>query len=234
MVKIERTKSAPASLAERKSYSEDDVVTQLLHDFHYKCYICGLGKLSDINVEHLHPHHGDEDLKFAWDNLFLSCPHCNSVKNRKVYEIDIADCCLTDPETLVNQRVDSDKISVSARINTREAENTAALIEDCFELRNHGIRTVGADYRSEELRKTKLRLKKKLKAYKDPNQSEASRQRNYTVIRGMLSRKAKFSGFMRTYVRDHQNEYPELVSLVAVEEPEKKTGAVHDRTEVSV
>ena len=66
-------------------YTADDVVDQLEKDFNKKCYICELGKLSDINVEHLHPHHGDPELKYDWNNLFLSCPHCNSVKNRAEY-----------------------------------------------------------------------------------------------------------------------------------------------------
>lgn len=234
MVRINRSPLVSPALTERKSYTADDIIDQLEHDSGNKCYICELAKLPDINVEHLHPHHGDPDLKFDWNNLFLCCPHCNSIKNRAVYEKDIIDCCLVDPELLVDQRVNDDKITVSARVDTQEARNTAALIEDCFELRNHRIRKNGADVRSEELRKTKLRLKMRLRAYSAPNQTDAKKERHFAMLRGMLSRKAKFAGFLRTYIRDHQNEYPELASFVALESPGEKAETEYNRTEVSV
>ena len=61
MVKIERSLLAPPSLAiEAKkangSCTQQDVIDQLKHDFHNKCYICELSDLSDPNVEHLLPH----------------------------------------------------------------------------------------------------------------------------------------------------------------------------------
>jgi uncharacterized protein (TIGR02646 family) len=92
MVKVNRTKTAPASLAIEKekgteNYRERDVVFQLNKDFNGKCYLCEIDKLQSIHIEHLKPHHGkDRDLMFDWNNLFLSCPHCNSVKNQKKYE----------------------------------------------------------------------------------------------------------------------------------------------------
>ena len=60
MVKIERSLLAPPSLAiEAKkangSCTQQDVIDQLKHDFHDKCYICELSNLSDPNVEHLPP-----------------------------------------------------------------------------------------------------------------------------------------------------------------------------------
>ena len=45
MVKVERSFPAPASLAIESQkvngrYNCDDVVMQLIHDFHDKCYLC--------------------------------------------------------------------------------------------------------------------------------------------------------------------------------------------------
>lgn len=61
MVKIERSLLAPPSLAidakkANGSCTQQDVIDQLKHDFHDKCYICELSNLSDPNVEHLLPH----------------------------------------------------------------------------------------------------------------------------------------------------------------------------------
>ena len=57
MIKVDRTFPAPKSLeteAKKKngSYTEKDVVDQLLRDFHKKCYICEINDLQDPQVEH--------------------------------------------------------------------------------------------------------------------------------------------------------------------------------------
>ena len=58
MVKIERSPIAPASLAIEKAkgtdnYRGEDVIQQLHHDFHGKCYLCEIDELQSIQVEHL-------------------------------------------------------------------------------------------------------------------------------------------------------------------------------------
>ena len=148
MVKIERTKIPPTSLAVQKqkasgSYKEADVVNQLFTDFHGKCYLCEQNELQSVQVEHLLPHRNGEDVerKFDWNNLFLSCAHCNSVKNCRKYEANIIDCCSKEPESLIHQELQEGKVCVGAMEDNLEAQNTAALIQDCFEMRNHAIRT---------------------------------------------------------------------------------------------
>ena len=147
MVKIERTKTPPASLAIQKqkpngSYAQQDVIDQLFIDFHEKCYLCEQNELQSIEVEHLLPHHNGKELdrKFDWNNLFLSCSHCDSVKNRGKYETNVVNCCTDDPETLIHQELCEGKVCVTAVVDTPEAKTTASLVEDCFELRNQAIR----------------------------------------------------------------------------------------------
>lgn len=221
MIKIERSAKAPESLKAQKSYTEPDVIQLLQKNFHKKCYICELGELSDSVVEHLLPHHNGEyiERKFDWNNLFLSCPHCNSVKNRARYECNIIDCCRIDPETLIDHRVNEKKVYVTCRygIESEEAKNTAALVQDCFELRNTGIRTAGAEYRTEQLRLTKFRFERNLRKYMQMDSDTPQKQRLFRTLRGMISRKSKFSGFMRTYIRDHKYEYPEIYELVKLD-----------------
>lgn len=152
MVKIDRTPAAPASLALEKakahgSYCLPDVVRQLQRDFHRKCYLCELIP-SDYQVEHLLPHHGgtDRDRMFDWNNLFLSCPHCNGIKNRKIYESNVVDCCRTDPESVLSHRItDCGHVAVTPLADTDEAKVTAQLLTDCYELRSSGIREAACD-----------------------------------------------------------------------------------------
>lgn len=94
MIEITKTYPAPSKLETEKSkkngtYNIKEVVEQLGDDFCNKCYLCE-SKGETLNIEHLKSHRGNLDLKFNWDNLFLSCSHCNNIKLEN-YD-DILDC----------------------------------------------------------------------------------------------------------------------------------------------
>lgn len=218
MVKVKRTPIPPASLAIEKekangSYREPDVVDQLMRDFSGKCYICEIGDLQSIEIEHLRPHGGDREKKFAWDNLFLSCAHCNSIKNQNQYKDVVLDCCKEDPEAVLQQRLKDGHVCVACAVGTasHETEMTAKLIRECFEKANTGIRVYECQTRINALSQTMDTL------YRDLEQFKAHKSTRYLrSLRGMLSRTYKFSGFTRTYVREHLNDYPELAEYVTL------------------
>ena len=122
MVKVERSFPAPASLAVeaqkvKGSYSMPDVVKQL----------------QDAQVEHLLPHFDGKypERKFDWNNLFWSCGHCNNVKNQRIYDEGIIDCCKDDPEESIIFRLQGNEIDVHAVNNeNRQAALTAKLITE--------------------------------------------------------------------------------------------------------
>jgi hypothetical protein len=76
-------------------YRKGIVLKTLIEDCHSKCYICE-DKPTNINVEHIIPHRNDISLKHSWDNLFIACGHCNSIKSVK-YD-DIINPIEIDPE----------------------------------------------------------------------------------------------------------------------------------------
>lgn len=216
MVKVERTPTPPASLATEKAklhgtYRGADVVDQLYKDFNGKCYLCEINELQSIEIEHLLPHHNgqDRDRMFEWNNLFLSCPHCNSVKNRAKYESNIIDCCLIDPETIIQQEFYDGKVVVSPLLDTIEATTTAELVQDCFELRNVAIRTRECQTRVYALQGTMNMFYKELEKY-----STEKTERHLRVLRAMLNRNYRFSGFTRTYLKLNRSTYPELMPLL--------------------
>lgn len=214
MVKIERTPTPPASLASEKakengSYRELDVISQLAQDFHKKCYLCEIAELQSVEVEHLYPHGGDKDLKFDWNNLFLSCAHCNSVKNQDKYHGAILDCCKVDPESVLNQQFLNDHVLVQPTADTKAAVMTAELLTECFEKKNTGIRVMECRTRINALRKTMNLLYRTLEQYRN-NPTD----RTLRTLRGMLSRTYKFAGFTRAYVRNHLGIYPGLEKYV--------------------
>ena len=222
MVKIERTPTPPASLAiECKkvhgSYASEDVISQLKKDFHSKCYLCELKDLTDIEVEHLLPHYNRKikERVFDWNNLFYACPHCKSIKNDRIYDEKIIDCCKVDPESLLDHIYQEGKVNVRPHDPDTQDEKvlmTADLLENCFEKSNTGIRIFQCQERVNRWAETINALYKTLEALKKPTSKQYLR-----ALKGMLSREYKFSGFTRYYVRSHIEEYPQLFGKISFE-----------------
>lgn len=45
-----------------------------------KCYLCERSLTTDINIDHLRPYSKDEAGRFEWNNLFMCCSRCNTIK----------------------------------------------------------------------------------------------------------------------------------------------------------
>ncbi len=105
---------------------------QIIKDFNNKCYVCNLGELTIIQIEHLKLHKNGtlKELKFDWENLFLSCPHCNSIKNNPKYDCKVLDCFKEDPEKAINFIFEYSKIkAISKGLNNKIAITTTLLID---------------------------------------------------------------------------------------------------------
>lgn len=214
MIKVERSQPAPASLAEEAKkkngqYNKLDVIERLKEDFNNKCYICGIDKLQDPEVEHRLPHKNGKypERKFDWNNLFLSCGHCNSVKNKDIYDTGIIDCCIRDPEECLIFDFGENNISVSANNpDDTEAQLTAKLMYEVFNTENTGIRNIRSQMRLDTLLEQMNILITALKKYKDnPKNKFALR-----ILRSYLEKKSAFAEFKRAYVRKRLNELPSL------------------------
>ena len=210
MIKVERSPEAPASLAKEAgkkngSYRENDVMEQLKKDFYGKCYLCEIKPVQDPQVEHRLPHHNRTipERVFDWNNLFYSCGHCNSVKNSKKYEEGIIDCCVRDPEELLEFQLAENKIKVIVK-NKEDAEaiRTAELIEEIFNSTSTGIRKQAGQVRLNELQVTMNALYSQLSQFQNnPSDIVANR-----MLKALLSKAGKFAGFTRSYARGHGYE----------------------------
>lgn len=211
MIKIERSYPAPESLKLKKSYREKDVVERLEKDFFEKCYICGLDKLPDINIEHLIPHKESTEKKFDWDNLFLSCPHCNSVKNRKEYEEKILDCCKVDPEEKIVFDFDGgENINIFPKDkNDEQAVKTSKLVYEVFNIRNTGMRERSSDFRFKALQEEMTIFFNNLEKYRKEKDFFSLR-----ILKEKLKRKSRFAAFKRNYIRKNIQKYQEFKEIV--------------------
>lgn len=219
MVKIERTLPPPGSLAiEAKkangSYKESDVVKQLRKDFHDKCYICEMGELQDAEVEHLLPHKNGKypERKFDWNNLFWSCGHCNSVKNKTKYEVGIIDCCSVDPEDKMYFRLEAENVIVLAKNEEdQQAVLTSELVTEVFNQKNTGMREYKSAMRFQKLTEE---MNKFYHAIEELNENPESKFA-LRKMKALLRRESAFAAFKRNYVRENAGSYPELLAYIA-------------------
>ena len=216
MIGVKRSPDAPSvlltSTAEDR-YRHDDVVERLFEDFHGKCYICEISPVQDPEVEHLLPHKNGTipGRKFDWNNLFLCCRHCNGVKNKAKYDERVIDCCVRDPEALLEQELVKDMVCVSTvDKEDSEAVGTAELIEEVFTSSNTGLREHASAVRLAELQKCMNILYKMIGEYHaDPTNLPAKKR-----IRKMLRKESKFAGFTRCFARKKLEDYPELAPFL--------------------
>jgi len=98
--------------------------------------------------------------------LFYSCSHCNSIKNSKKYEDGIIDCCVRDPEQLLEYQLEENKVKVIVK-NKDDAEAllTADLIEETFNSTSTGIRKQAGQVRLEDLQGTMNALYSQIARY---------------------------------------------------------------------
>jgi len=216
MVKCNKSKQEPASLAKEKLKGKngscrcDDVVKQLICDFNNKCYICEMKGVSDPEVEHLHPHHNGKllDLKFDWNNLFLSCTHCNTIKNQAKYENHIIDCCQDDPEIHLRSVYENGNVYVYPKDDNEESKLTAELIYEVFNRETPALRNIASKYRLDALRTEMNNFFKELSLYQKNPQNAFYKRR----IAVMLKTDSAFAAFKRNYIRDNAGVYTDLFS----------------------
>ncbi len=211
MYNVDRSFPAPKSLEKEKSkksgkYNCEDVQNKLVEDFFNKCYLCEEKEISGINVEHLKPHKGNIDKKFQWENLFLSCYHCNNTKIGN--DDEILDCA--NPSHKVYDWIEYNftsfpktKVELKSLNNIDIVNNTVALLDKIY----NGL-TVNKKLSSENIRKKIMReilsFEKLIFEYISNPKDDLLEE-----IKEMLSRKSAFSAFKRWIIKNN-TRYKEL------------------------
>ncbi|WP_326470888.1 HNH endonuclease [Enterobacter wuhouensis] len=146
MFNVKRNISAPACLA-RNVYNHVTVVNALETIFHGKCYLCEQGNLMDPEIEHFIPHRGIAAIKYDWDNLFLACSRCNSIKSDS-YE-NLLDCTddnfdvFSEIVHLAGNAITSGvQVYPRRKRASRKVLNTVELIDKCFNSSTTGLRGI--------------------------------------------------------------------------------------------
>jgi hypothetical protein len=208
MIYFEKSLIAPISLEEEKSkssgtYNTEEVIERLKEDFHNKCYICEQKEPLSINIEHFIAHKGNIDLKFSWENLYLSCGHCNNTKLAKYDEI--LNCTIIDDnvEMVLYYKCNPfpmEKAEIKVRVDSLKARNTRELIEKTF----NGEHTPQKKLESANLRNKLIHeirdFQNLLFDYFENNKNEIFKIK----IEEYLSSRSAFTAFKRWIIRDNE------------------------------
>lgn len=139
MVHFERSSEDPPCLVVERGkpngrYDCVDVARQLKSDFKGKCYLCELSKITNPTIDHFVPVSQDPSRRLDWDNLFLCCNRCNSVKGSRS---NLLDC--TRREDQVDLKIEyrakdlDGRVSILAHsLEDSKCVNTMNLLNDIY------------------------------------------------------------------------------------------------------
>lgn len=207
MINYSRTPDAPASLALRQKYDDDDVRTQLHTDSLEKCYLCeSVVAFGAFEVDHRQPKNEDvENRTYAWWNLYCCCRPCNGRRQRKS-PVGGWLHPENDPEGKLIQEIDlalPRKFRFAARDSSdAEAVNAASELKRIHcdthpksnDLRNAIFIQLAAVNRAE---------RRVFEALLNPNMDAWERTRREEDFRDLVSRSAPFTALVRSWVSEH-------------------------------
>lgn len=229
MINIEKSYPAPSSLEIEKTkrsgkYNLQDVIDKLESDFKSKCYLCE-NKATAFEVEHLVAHENNIDLKFDWDNLFLSCRHCNNTKSNKYN--NILDCTKEEVEKLLKYKMDlfpRAKVEVTSLIDDEKVNKTSELLNICFNGSNTPTKKLDSKNLRDKILKELTDFSKLIYDYFDAVDEEEIEDIEYTSkkIKRHLNNNSEFVSFKRWIIKDNPDLYDRFGQYIPVAEREEQ------------
>lgn len=221
MINIERTMPSPPSLT---SQSFVGVKEALINMHANKCYLCERKAPDTSQIEHFIPtSNGGEELQFVWENLFLACDHCNSIKNnvsdKKKPTLDILNC--TDFSTIISDVIHfycegkpREKVIISPTIDdpNQNIVDTVFLLNSIFNYQSESL-AFDAKVLTDEVIKEMKGLLDLLHDYEFGSHSDAKKERIRLDIEDALSIESPFTAFKIWYIKRNfdGSEFMELL-----------------------
>ena len=204
MIQLQKTTTAPASLATKNKYDGEDVKALLAKDHYDKCYICERQLTTDFQVEHLHSQKHYPDEKYNWENLFFVCSYCNGKKSANFDGI-VNPTKEAIEEKIVQKLNYRDNKADFIRNDTSKAiEQTIILLKRIFNGKN-AIRKVREEKFFKEFISKMNNFEKAINDYLSAPTPETKE-----VIRELLSIEQEFLGFKYWIIKDNPTLFREF------------------------
>jgi len=195
-------------------YNNDDVLQALSLIFYNKCYICENSYSTTYNIEHLVPHRGNAALKSDWNNLFLSCGHCNNIKSDK-YD-DILDCTQIHPDKSISFQYtayiydadDDESVRIKPLEQNDSTINTVKLLNDIY-LGTTCMKKIESANLRKLLHDEMIKFKSDLQAYEKylSNNDVDAIEDVIELLKRHLDCSSAFTAFKRWYIIDNREKY---------------------------
>ena len=221
MINIKKSQPAPLCLSDEKEKANGDykcgnVLKRLKEDFYNKCYICEEHEPSTINVEHLKPHKKDKNLMFDWNNLFLSCGHCNNIKLAK-YD-NIINCTdnseiITDLLKFEIKPFPREKAKITPLISRLDINSTAQLLNEVYNGTTELKNIEGLNIRNKLIREL-VEFGRLLQEYYDFGLDKEDKEYLQKKIKQRLSKEAPFTAFKIWIIKDNEELLKEFKGLI--------------------
>ncbi|MGB3600140.1 MAG: hypothetical protein WBA03_07245 [Marinomonas sp.] len=204
MFNVERTEVAPASLAARREYAGEDVLSELRRIFYDKCYLCEIKDPTSINVEHFDAHQGNEDKKFDWSNLYYVCGRCNNIKLAKYN--NLLDCASLDYDVfklikhLPPHTPFQSKIIIKAMDDDEKTIETEKLLDEIFNTEKTINKKITGKYLRKKIFQKYNRFLELVNTYFDDELPQNRKDDALERLQVLVSKKQEFSAFIRWIV----------------------------------
>jgi hypothetical protein len=169
--------------------------------FYGKCYLCE-DEVSDPVVEHFIPHEGYRDKEYSWNNLYYSCHRCNNIKG---ITRDLLDCC--DESIDVSRAIKclcpsipNQDVIVEAQEPSKKTQNTADLLDRCYNEKNTGIRGISREALHEKLFDYYFKFIKHRRTIKNKDSTPKEKDNAKGQLENMMDVSYPFSIFWKWHV----------------------------------
>jgi uncharacterized protein (TIGR02646 family) len=182
-------------------YRSKEVMTALKALFHGKCYLCE-DEVADPVVEHFIPHEGDPAKKYNWNNLYYACHRCNGIKGTTT---DILDCCDATTDVFRSIKclcpsVPDNNIVVEAQNGDAKTQNTAQLLDMCYNENNTGIRGISREALHEKLFECYCKFIENRRILKSRDSVQSEKDKAKEQLANMQNVSYPFSVFWRWHI----------------------------------
>jgi hypothetical protein len=199
------------------SYRHEEILNLLIKDFLNKCYICEYKKPTTLNVEHFIPHKEDKELKFKWENLFLSCSHCNNIKGEKYDNILNPINDDEDVENFIKYEMPmfpKSKVKIIAVNTSEKTLQTVNLLNDVYN-GTTPLKSIESEYIREALLRELLDFQDALLTYyNDENDDEDEKVLSKKRIIKHINKKSAFTAFKRWIVKENEILYEDFREFI--------------------
>ena len=150
-------------------------------------------------------------MKIDWNNLFLTCGHCNNIKSSR-YE-NILDCTEVDVDELISFRKEGnfawdEHIEIKPIVNSLEVYETVDLLKKVYN-GTTVMKKMEAINVKKELRNEIIKFMNAINEYWDA-EGEDKEDAKYLIIRE-LKASSPFTAFKRWIIRDNKENLNEFL-----------------------